>query len=139
MIYLTMLRLKRPWSGYFLWPKLKRAFSRRMRARPFLTKKSKSEWLNIWTDQAVEDFEAITNFIALDSPVYASLFAVNIFHAVERLGQFPALGRIVPGTGDPRIREILVGAYRIFYRLKPDAVELLSIYHGARLFNPERF
>ena len=30
-----------------------------------------------WTPQAADDLEAITNFIAADSPHYASLFAIE--------------------------------------------------------------
>ena len=42
-----------------------------------------------WTPQAVGDLEAITDFIAQDSPHYASLFVLDVFGAVERLERFP--------------------------------------------------
>ena len=38
----------------------------------------------------------------------------------------------------PVIREILFGNYRIVYRVKRDLVELLTVYHGARLFDPSK-
>jgi hypothetical protein len=34
------------------------------------------------------------------------------------------------------LREILFGNYRIVYRLRDGVVEILTVYHGARLFNP---
>ncbi|TAN39184.1 MAG: type II toxin-antitoxin system RelE/ParE family toxin [Verrucomicrobia bacterium] len=34
------------------------------------------------------------------------------------------------------LREIILGNYRIVYRFKKDVVEILAIYHGARLFDP---
>lgn len=42
-----------------------------------------------WTPQAADDLEGITQFIAADSPYYASLFAMDVLAAVERLTVFP--------------------------------------------------
>jgi plasmid stabilization system protein ParE len=50
----------------------------------------------LWTLQAVEDVEAIRNFIARDSPHYALLMAERIVESVERLKEFPRSGRTVP-------------------------------------------
>jgi len=89
-----------------------------------------------WTQQAVDDLEAIADFIAADSPQYASLFIIDVLAAVERLTSFPNSGRVVPEISDPVIREIVFGSYRIIYRVKDNLVELLTVYHGARLLDP---
>lgn len=91
-----------------------------------------------WTPQAADDLDAIADFIARDSPHYASLFVLDVLQAVERLNQFQGIGRIVPETNNPNIREILLGNYRIVYRLKSDTPEILTIYHGSRLLDPNR-
>jgi len=91
-----------------------------------------------WTPQAADDLEAITNFIAADSPHYASLFAIDILASVERLQVFPRSGRIVPKLHAPNIREIILGNYRIVYRIRGDTVEILTVWHGARLLDPSR-
>lgn len=91
-----------------------------------------------WTPQAADDLEAITNFIAADSPQYAKLFAMDVLVAVERLADFPNSGRVVPELKDPAIREMLFGSYRIVYRVRGDLVEVLTVYHGARLLDPSR-
>lgn len=91
-----------------------------------------------WTPQASDDLEAITNFIAVDSPHYASLFAIDVLASVERLVTFPHSGRMVPELKDPAVREIILGNYRIVYRVRRDFVELLTVYHGARLLDPSR-
>ena len=80
----------------------------------------------------------MADFIAQDSPHYASLFVLDVLQAIERLNQFRELGRIVPETNNPDIREIILGNYRIVYRLKLDTPEILTIYHGSRLLDPER-
>ena len=89
-----------------------------------------------WTQQAANDLEAITDFIALDSPHYASLFAMDVFASVERLQAFPRLGRIVPELREPDIREIILGNYRIVDRIMGEAVDILTVWHGARLLDP---
>ncbi|NTW54050.1 MAG: type II toxin-antitoxin system RelE/ParE family toxin [Chlorobaculum sp.] len=89
-----------------------------------------------WTPQAADDLEAITTFIAKDSASYATLFAMDSLAAVERLSEFPYSGRIVPEVNDPAVREILFGNYHIVYRVNENLVELLTMYHGARLLDP---
>ena len=53
-----------------------------------------------WTTQAVEDVEAIRNFIANDSDAYADLVVARLLEAVERLERFPrsGLGDVHCGT-----------------------------------------
>ena len=90
-----------------------------------------------WTVQALEDMEAIASFIERNSPRYAQIVVLRIFQAVKRLEAFPLSGRIVPEVKDRTIREILLGNYRIIYRILPqDTVQILTIYHGARIFDP---
>ena len=91
-----------------------------------------------WTPQALGDLEAITEFIAKDSPHYASLFVLDVFSAVERLERFSESGRVVPEKNEPAVREIILGSYRIVYRLRDDVAELLTIHHGARLLDPSQ-
>ena len=91
-----------------------------------------------WTEQAADDLEAIAEYIARDSPHYASLFCLNVIAKIELLEAFPKLGRIVPETDDVSIRELLMGNYRIIYRLVDDFAEILTVYHGARILDPER-
>ena len=85
-----------------------------------------------WTPQAADDLEVATEFIARDSPRYASLFAMSVIQAVEQLEHFPASGRIVPEKNDPSIRELIHRGYRIIYRLRDQTVELLAIHHASR-------
>lgn len=88
-----------------------------------------------WTEQALDDVENIVNFISRDSVHYARMHAQKIFGAVKRLEHFPESGRVVPEIGKKEIREILLGNYRIIYRLKQNAVEILTVYHSARLLS----
>ena len=90
-----------------------------------------------WTFQALEDVEAIANFIARDSTYYAGIFTKKVFEVIERLESFPESGRIVPELSRKEIKEIILGNYRMIYRIKKDIVEILTVYHSARLLETE--
>lgn len=57
---------------------------------------------------------------------------------VERLAQFPQLGRIVPEYGNPEIRELIVAPYRVIYRYQPanNRVQVIGVIHGSRSLPP---
>jgi len=92
-----------------------------------------------WTPQAADDLEAIYLFIARDSPKLADAFADRVLRATDRLAEFPRSGRILPELGIENIREIVVGNYRVIYRLHPESVQLLTVHHGARMLDPQKF
>ena len=50
----------------------------------------------IWSPQAIEDIQAIAEYIGRDSSIYAESTVERIFQAPEKLIQFPKLGRVVP-------------------------------------------
>ena len=91
-----------------------------------------------WTPLAADDLDSIAAFISKDSAHYATLFVVDVLSAVDRLNQFPNLGRIVPETKDSSIREIILGSYRIIYRLGEELVEILTVHHGSQLLDPSK-
>lgn len=91
-----------------------------------------------WTLQAADDFEAIIEFVSKDSPPYARMLAIDITDAVEQIGVFPQSGRIVPEIGSPDYRELILGNYRIIYRVQSDLVQILTLHHTARLFDPRQ-
>lgn len=91
-----------------------------------------------WTIQALDDLDAICEFIARDVPRYAQVFALKIFEATDRLESFPLSGRMVPEIGKEEIREIIFGNYRIVYRVLKDEVEIITVHHGAKLLDPQK-
>lgn len=88
----------------------------------------------IWAPQAIQDVEAIRAHITRDSAQYADLVVERLVAAVERLQDHPRSGRVVPELGDDSIREVIHGNYRIVYRLRPELVEIATVFHGARSF-----
>jgi len=91
-----------------------------------------------WTPQAADDLEAICLFIARDVPQVAAAFAARILRATEQLAHSQRLGRIVPEFGIESLREIVVGSYRVIYRIRRQDVQVLTVHHGARLLDSGR-
>jgi toxin ParE1/3/4 len=88
----------------------------------------------LWTDQAVADLREISKFIGRRNPQAAIRLGEAMFARVERLADFPFMGRMVPEVGRSNLREIIYGSYRIFYRVieRTMMIEVLRVWHAAR-------
>lgn len=86
----------------------------------------------VWSAFARDDFKGLVSFIKADYPGYAQTFELHI-QWVEQLRPFPESGRKVPEDKSGGYRELLVGTYRVVYRVDEDIVTLVTIIHGARL------
>ena len=88
-----------------------------------------------WTIRALNDLHDIHEFIAKDSKRYAQIQIENIQNAVSNLLSFPMIGHKIPELPHLQYREILVGNYRVVYRLenKQDLVIVMSVMHVRRL------
>lgn len=95
----------------------------------------------IWSQEAFEDLEAIYEYIAKDSTMYAQRVIERIQSRGEQLRAFPKAGRTTPEMNRSDIREVLEGSYRIIYHFdeQNDTVKILTILHGARLFPEHLF
>ena len=72
------------------------------------------------------DLRAIRRYIDRDSPRYGRLVAERLFEATTRLHDFPHSGRLVPELGRDDVREIIVGEYRVVYRVAPEVATPLT-------------
>ena len=89
----------------------------------------------IWSPRAIKDLEGICEYIGKDSEYYAKFFAQKIVAMIEKIPEFPEIGRIVPEYNQSNLRERILRNYRIVYRLKPELVEIVTIFHGAKLLS----
>jgi len=71
----------------------------------------------VWSPAARDDLHDIVVFIARDNPNRAMSFGYELISEMDRLQEFPELGRIVPEFRNGFIREILFRLYRIVYRV----------------------
>jgi addiction module RelE/StbE family toxin len=84
----------------------------------------------VFSPEALADLSAIRAYIGERSPDAATRVAIQILAACDRLEYLPERGHpgLVPGT-----REItLVWPYVVVYQIKPDAVKIVRVWHGAQ-------
>ena len=87
-----------------------------------------------WAETAASDLESIHNYIRNDSPAYAQAVVSRLYAAVDQLRTFPDSGRVVPERSDPNLRELIRPPYRIVYQRCEGSVEILTVFHAARMF-----
>jgi len=89
-----------------------------------------------WTNQSKNDLISIAEYISQDSRKYARIQIKRIRERARQLKTHPNSGRIVPELDNPRIRELIIGNYRIIYCLvSEERVDILTVHHSARLLN----
>lgn len=91
----------------------------------------------VWTDQSIAKLDEIFLYIAMDSPAAAERWIVNLVGKVERLREFPASGRRVPEIPKKEYRELVVGNYRIIYRIARGSVFILTVRHFKQILPVE--
>lgn len=86
-----------------------------------------------WSQRARADIRDLKAYIAKDSPHYARRFTERVITSVEKLEEFPRIGRPVPeAEGRDDVRELIYQGYRIIYRILPDRVVIVTLIHGSR-------
>lgn len=86
-------------------------------------------WRVNWSDQAIDDLDAITRYVRDFSPAAAARFELELVAVAESLTSMPERGRMT----DRGCREMtLTRPYIIRYVVVHDEVRILSIRHAAR-------
>ncbi len=74
----------------------------------------------------------IHDFIKRDAPFHAFQTIDKLTRHVEQLIDHPRSGRIVPKYDDENPRELIAYPYRLIYCIKPDRIDIIAVFHGAR-------
>jgi toxin ParE1/3/4 len=85
----------------------------------------------LWTEQAQQDFARIYRQMEELSPRAGRDFAKLVVAARRRLADYPDSGRVVPEFEALRIREVIVGRYRLVYERFPDRIEVIALHPSA--------
>jgi toxin ParE1/3/4 len=86
----------------------------------------------VWTDEAKAHLAGIHEFIKRDAPFYAAQTVDKLTRRVDQLIDHPRSGRIVPKFDDENLRELIARPYRLIYRIKPDRIDIIAVFHGAQ-------
>jgi len=85
-----------------------------------------------WSNEALDELAAITDFVAQFSPGYADELATRITGAADRLLAFPELGRKNAAIDSPHVRELLVEKYRLVYYVDSQVITIMAVRHQAQ-------
>ena len=85
-----------------------------------------------WTKLALKDLDSIDDYISQDSPYYAQKTIESILERVKILTTQPQSGRIVPEFEKKEIRELMIGNYRVVYKIYPKKISIIRVHHAAR-------
>jgi plasmid stabilization system protein ParE len=91
-----------------------------------------------WTERALRSLLTIEHYVSeVADEATGRRLTKRLFTKAKALADFPHLGRAVPQTIDPRLREVIEGSYRIIYQLdaieSPRRVSILGVVHGSQL------
>lgn len=86
----------------------------------------------VFTAAAQKDLRDIGEWLATHYPTVAPHIERRIRNVVERLGRWPESAPRSAGREAVRIAPAGHYPYKVFYRVRDDAVEILHIHHAAR-------
>ncbi len=92
----------------------------------------------IWTEPALNDLDAIADYIALDNPDAARTLVQKVFRHVEQLANHPKSGSKPQELKGWRYRQIVEPPCRIFYRQDADRVYVPYVMRAERLLKLRR-
>jgi toxin ParE1/3/4 len=84
----------------------------------------------IWTETALQDLDAIADYIALDNPRAPRELVQRVFQHVEQLKAYPESGAFPPELrqSSRRYRQIVEPPCRVFYRYDRRSKNVFVLY-----------
>jgi toxin ParE1/3/4 len=82
---------------------------------------------------AQDDLLDIGRFVARDDPAAARRLVAKLKARARLASRNPRAGRVVPEVRRSDLREVLAGAYRILYLVRPRSILVLGFVEGHRL------
>jgi toxin ParE1/3/4 len=90
-----------------------------------------------WTDAALNQLEAIRDYLWQTSPDYARRVVERLVNRSEQIAAFPRSGRAVPEYEIDEVRQVIESSYRLIYLIKEEQVEILAVIHTSRKGLPQ--
>ncbi|MBN1192688.1 MAG: type II toxin-antitoxin system RelE/ParE family toxin [Coriobacteriia bacterium] len=78
---------------------------------------------------------AAVAYIKAERPHAARDFRTRVDSALRRLIDFLESGLFIPEFSRLGSREVLVGSYRLFYRVQGDVIWVVGVWHDAQIPN----
>jgi plasmid stabilization system protein ParE len=86
----------------------------------------------LYSEDALDDLEAILDYIRADNPKAAERFGTALLNHIDLLQRFPYIGS--PVVGREGVRQMINTPILIYYHVQenPKVVEILHFWHGSR-------
>ncbi len=92
----------------------------------------------IWAEPALNDLDAIADYIAIENQIAAQQLVDRVFKHVEQLLVHPESGSYPAELGKSRYRQIVEPPCRVLYRYDGKFVFIISVIRGEQLFRKSR-
>lgn len=86
----------------------------------------------VWTEPALNDLDAIADYIALENPTAAHELVQRVFDHVSQIAQYPESGSVPSELRNRRYRQIVEPPCRVFYRYDGERVFVVHVMRGER-------
>ena len=86
----------------------------------------------VFTGRALGDLDEILAYIQTTYPTAFAGFEARMSATLQRIGHWPESAEQVADRPGVRVVPLIRYPYKIFYRVTPEAVEILHIHHAAR-------
>ncbi|MBT4089973.1 MAG: type II toxin-antitoxin system RelE/ParE family toxin [Calditrichaeota bacterium] len=91
----------------------------------------------IWSPLAQHKLTDIADYIAQDKPGAALKWVETVLDQVENLSSFPNSGRAVPELDNEQYKELIIGNYRVIYKITEKQIQILTIRNFKQLLSSE--
>ncbi len=89
----------------------------------------------IWSPRAERRLDEIGDYIAKDNPKRAADFVEKLLGSTRRLKEFPESGPVA--SENKAFRQVVLQGYRLIYRIRVEAVEVVTIISPGQSFDLE--
>ena len=83
----------------------------------------------IWTKQAIQMVNQFVDYIGQDDYETAEQWALELMSQTDKLAEHPRIGRVVPEYNEETLRELILGNYRLPYRIKENGIYIEAVWH----------
>ncbi len=92
----------------------------------------------VWAEPALQDLDAIADYIALDNPDAAKRLVRKLLETVEQLEEFPESGTRPRELRGTPYRKLTIKPVLVYYRIEEKEIYIVHVVRNERKFSLKR-